>query len=71
MADSLLAHENAVKPELDVVRRNFHRARWVYRAQIVHHAFGGRAASLFMQALKLEPALIERVLLSPAGKLRR
>jgi hypothetical protein len=71
MANPLLAAERPMKNQPDFVRQDFHCARWVYRAQIVHHAFGARAAGMFMRALQLEPALIDRILLAPAGKLRR
>jgi hypothetical protein len=46
-------------------------ARVVYKAQVILRVLGAGAARAFMRGMGLEPAIIERVLRAPQGKLRR
>lgn len=52
-------------------RRDPVRARCVYKAQFILHLLGAGAARAFMKGRGLDAALIERVLRSPQGMLRR
>lgn len=46
-------------------------ARVVYKAQVILRVLGPGAARAFMKGMRLDPALIERVLKAPIGMLRR
>jgi hypothetical protein len=52
-------------------RRDPVTARVIYKAQVILRLLGPGAARAFMRGMRLEPAVIERVLLAPQGMLRR
>jgi hypothetical protein len=52
-------------------RRDPMSARAVYKAHVVRRLLGAGAARAFMKGMRLDAALIERVLRGPEGKLRR
>ncbi len=56
---------------MSYTRRDPVTARVIYKAQVVLRLLGPGAARAFMKGMRLEAALIERVLREPAGKLRR
>jgi hypothetical protein len=53
------------------IRRDPVTARAVYKAQVILRLLGPGAARAFMKGMRMDPALIERVLRAPTGKLRR
>jgi hypothetical protein len=46
-------------------------ARVIYKAQVILRLLGPGAARAFMKGMRLDAALIERVLRAPQGMLRR
>jgi len=56
---------------MSYTRRDPVTARVIYKAQVVLRLLGPGAARAFMKGMRLEAALIERVLREPEGKLRR
>jgi hypothetical protein len=56
---------------ISYTRRDPVMARAVYKAQVILRLLGPGAARAFMRGLRMDPALIERVLRAPQGKLRR
>jgi hypothetical protein len=56
---------------MSYTRRDPVTARVIYKAQVVLRLLGRGAARTFMKGMRLEAALIERVLREPDGKLRR
>jgi steroid 5-alpha reductase family enzyme len=53
------------------VRRNQKMSKLVYRAQVIRHVFGVKAARMFMRLMGVDAAVAQRVLRSPSSKLRR
>jgi hypothetical protein len=56
---------------MSYTRRDPVMARAVYKAQVILRLLGPGAARAFMKGMRMEPELIERVLLAPQAKLRR
>ena len=56
---------------MSYTRRDEATARVIYKAQVILRVLGAAAARTFMRGMQLDPALIERVLRAPQGKLRR
>jgi hypothetical protein len=52
-------------------RRDPVTARVIYKAQVILRLLGPGAARAFMKGMRLEPALIDRVLKAPQDSLRR
>lgn len=52
-------------------RRDQRMSKLVYRSQVVRDVFGTGAAHLFMQLMRVEATVVQRVLRSPRTKLRR
>ena len=52
-------------------RRDPVTARVIYKAQVILRVLGAGAARAFMRGMRLDAALIERVLRAPQGGLRR
>jgi hypothetical protein len=56
---------------MSYIRRDPVTARVVYKAEVILRLLGPGAARAFMRGMRLDPALIERVLRAPKGGLRR
>ncbi len=63
--------KHAAADGMAYIRRDPVTARAVYKAQVILRVLGPGAARAFMKGMRMEPALIERVLRAPLGKLRR
>jgi hypothetical protein len=62
---------HAASGGMNYSRRDPVTARIIYKAQVILRLLGPGAARAFMKTMRLEPRLIERVLLEPRHKLRR
>jgi hypothetical protein len=60
-----------LKHKLTYTRRDPASARLIYKAQLILRLLGPGAARAFMKGMRLDAALIERVLRAPQGMLRR
>jgi steroid 5-alpha reductase family enzyme len=53
------------------VRYDQRMSKQVYRAQIIRDVFGSKAARIFMNLMRVDALVAQRVLLAPMEKLRR
>jgi hypothetical protein len=53
------------------VRSNQRMSKLVYRSQFVRDVFGAGAAHVFMNLMRMDASVAQRVLQSPKAKLRR
>jgi hypothetical protein len=60
-----------VNHKVSYTRRDPITARAIYKAQVILRILGPVAARAFMKGMRLDPALIERVLAAPRDRLRR
>lgn len=56
---------------LHYFRRDEKLSRLVYKSQVVADNFGPRVARIFMVVMKIDDAIVQRLLHGPKGSMRR